>query len=198
MNALTRKLAPNATQQIRTDHTHVLTTFHEYHADRSPQTKKALVNSACLALEIHAQLEEEIFYPAMRQALAEAETVDKSVSEHQEIRLLISRLRAMEPTAVDYDDTFMMLMRDVMHHVAEEETVMLPKAERLLGDRLGDIGAEMMKRRMELSAPHAGELAMNGVRTMHTSTLLMTTGAAVAGAYLMKKAFGRQRHPFHH
>lgn len=198
MNALTRKLAPTATQQIRTDHTHVLSTFHEYHADRSPQTKKALVNSACLALEIHAQLEEEIFYPAMRQALAEAATVDKSVSEHEEIRQLISRLRAMEPTAVDYDDTFMTLMRNVMHHVAEEETVLLPKAERLLGERLADIGAEMMKRRMELSAPHAGELAMNGVRTMHTSTLLMTTGAVAAGAFLMKKAFGRARHPFHH
>lgn len=198
MNALTRKFAPSATQQIRADHTHVLTTFHEYRADRSAQTKKALVNTACLALEIHAQLEEEIFYPAMRQALAEGESVDKSVSEHQEIRQSIARLRAMEPTAVDYDETFMALMREVMHHVAEEETVMLPKAERLLGDRLADIGAEMMKRRMELSAPHAGELAMNGVRTMHTSTLLMTTGAVAAGAFLMKKAFSRQRHPFHH
>lgn len=198
MNALTRKLAPSATQQIRADHTHVLTTFHEYHADRSPQTKKALVNSACLSLDIHARLEEEIFYPAMHQALAETGTIDKSLAEHQEIRQSIAKLRAMEPTAVDYDETFMALMRDVMHHAAEEETVLLPKAERLLGDRLGEIGAEMMKRRMELSAPHAGELAMNGMRTMHTRTLLMTTGAVAAGAYLMKKAFGRHRHPFHH
>jgi hemerythrin superfamily protein len=194
MHTLTRKLAPNATHQIRTDHTHVLSIFHEYQADRSPQTKKALVNSACLSLEIHAQLEEEIFYPAMRRAMPEGASIDKSQTEHEQMRQLISRLRAMDPTDAEYDETFMSLMRDVLHHVAEEETVLLPKAERLLGSELADLGAEMMKRRFELAAPHAGEIAMNGVRTMHTSTLLMTTGAAVAGAYLVKKAIERSHH----
>ncbi|WP_211159886.1 hemerythrin domain-containing protein [Aromatoleum aromaticum] len=179
---------------IRTDHSHVLSVFHQYETDTSPQTKKALVNSACLSLEIHAQLEEEIFYPAMRQAMAESATVDKSVSEHEEMRRLITQLRGMEPTDPQYDETFMSLMRDVLHHAAEEETIMLPKAERLLGNRLAELGAEMMKRRLELSAPHAGEIAMNGVRTMQTGTLVMTTGAAVAGAYLLKKVFERGHH----
>ncbi|NMG17452.1 hemerythrin domain-containing protein [Aromatoleum bremense] len=194
MNPLMRKLSPSATNMIRTDHSHVLSVFHQYETDTSPQTKKALVNSACLSLEIHAQLEEEIFYPAMRQAMAESATVDKSVSEHEEMRRLIAQLRGMEPTDPQYDETFMSLMRDVLHHAAEEETIMLPKAERLLGNRLAELGAEMMKRRLELSAPHAGEIAMNGVRTMHTGTLLMTTGAAVAGAYLVKKVFERGHH----
>jgi len=194
MHTLTRKLAPNATHQIRTDHTHVLSIFHQYQADRSPQTKKALVNSACLSLEIHAQLEEEIFYPAMRRAMPEGASIDKSQTEHEQMRQLISRLRTMDPTDADYDETFMSLMRDVLHHVAEEETVLLPKAERLLGSELAELGAEMMKRRLELAAPHAGEIAMNGVRTMHASTLLMTTGAAVAGAYLVKKAIERSHH----
>jgi len=85
MNPLMRKLAPTATHQIRTDHTHVLSIFHQYETDTAPQTKKALVNSACLSLEIHSQLEEEIFYPAMRQAMAEGGTVDKAVGEHQEM-----------------------------------------------------------------------------------------------------------------
>lgn len=193
---LTRKLAPNATHQIRTDHTHVMSIFHQYQSDRSPQTKKALVQSACLSLEIHAQLEEEIFYPAMQHAMPEGASIERSVSEHGEMRRLIATLRSMEPVDVNYDETFMALMRDVIHHAAEEETVLLPMAERLLGDQLADLGAQMMKRRLELTAPHAGEIAMNGVRTMHTSTLLMTTGAAVAGAYLMKKAFDRTHH--HH
>jgi len=194
MHTIMSKLAPNATHQIRTDHTHVLSIFHQYETGTSPQTKKALVHSACLSLEIHAQIEEEIFYPALRQAMAEGAAVDKSVTEHEEMRRLIARLRGMQPNDIEYDDTFMSLMRDVLHHAAEEETVLLPKAERLLGSRLGELGAEMMKRRLELSAPHAGEIAMNGVRTMHTSTLLMTTGAAVAGAYLVKKVFERGHH----
>ncbi|WP_332670955.1 hemerythrin domain-containing protein [Aromatoleum sp.] len=194
MNPLMRKLAPTATHQIRTDHTHVLSIFHQYETDTAPQTKKALVNSACLSLEIHAQLEEEIFYPAMRQAMAEGGTVDKAVSEHEEHRRLIAQLRMMEPTDMDYDETFMTLMRDVLRHVAEEETILLPKAERLLGSHLADLGGEMMKRRLELATPHAGEIAMNGVRTMHTSTLLMTTGAVAAGAYLVKKVFDRGHH----
>lgn len=194
MNSLMRKLSPSATHMIRTDHSHVLSIFHQYETDTSPQTKKALVNSACLSLEIHAQLEEEIFYPAMRQAMAESATVDKSVGEHEGMRRLITQLRGMEPTDPQYDETFMSLMRDVLHHAAEEETIMLPKAERLLGNRLTELGAEMMKRRLELSAPHAGEIAMNGVRTMHTGTLVMTTGAAVAGAYLLKKVFERGHH----
>lgn len=194
MNTIMRKIAPTATHQIRTDHTHVLSIFHQYETDTAPQTKKALVNSACLSLEIHAQLEEEIFYPAMRQAMAEGGTVDKAVSEHEELRRLIAQLRMMEPTDMDYDETFMTLMRDVLHHAAEEETILLPKAERLLGSRLAELGAEMMKRRLELATPHAGEIAMNGVRTMHTSTLLMTTGAVAAGAYLVKKVFDRAHH----
>lgn len=194
MNPLMRKLAPTATHQIRTDHTHVLSIFHQYETDTAPQTKKALVHSACLSLEIHAQLEEEIFYPAMRQAMAEGGTVDKAVSEHEELRRLIAKLRMMEPTDMDYDETFMTLMRDVLHHAAEEETILLPKAERLLGSRLAELGGEMMKRRLELTTPHAGEIAMNGVRTMHTSTLLMTTGAVAAGAYLVKKVFDRTHH----
>lgn len=194
MNALTRKLAPNATHQIRTDHTHVISIFHQYHADRSPQTRKALINSACLSLEIHAQLEEEIFYPALRQAMPDVGGVDKAVAEHDRMRRLITSLRAMEPTDAQLDDTFMTLMRDVLHHAAEEETVLLPQAERLLGEQLADLGVDMMKRRLELTAPHAGEIAMNGVRGMPATTLLMTTGAVAAGAYLVKKAFDRTHH----
>ena len=66
MNPLFRKLSPKATHVIRMDHSHVLTAFHQYDEDASPQQRKALANTICLALEVHAQLEEEIFYPALR------------------------------------------------------------------------------------------------------------------------------------
>lgn len=191
MKSLKNSLSPTITNMIRMDHTAVLEIFHQYEIDSSPRTKKALVDSACLALEIHAQLEEEIFYPAMRAVGSDHAVLEKVVPEHNEVRRLIAQLRAMEAGSSGYDETFMQLMRDVMHHVADEETTLLPDAERLLADRLGELGAEMTKRRIALSAPRAGEMAMNAVRGFPTSSMLMAAGAVIAGTYLAKRAGAR-------
>lgn len=187
MNKLVDKMTPTITNMIRMDHTTVVGAFHQYEIDTKPKTKQALVNTICLALEIHAQLEEEIFYPAMARAGAEDFITDKSVPEHDTMRTLIAQLRAMQPTDAKYDDTFMELMRDVLHHVADEETRLLPQAERLLHDRLGELGAQMTKRRLQLSAPRAGEIAMNTARTLPASSMLLAAGALVAGTYFMKR-----------
>ncbi|TCS36245.1 hemerythrin HHE cation binding domain-containing protein [Paucimonas lemoignei] len=192
MNALTSKLSPSITNMIRMDHTTVLATFHQYDPNASDNTKQALVQQVCLALEIHAQLEEEIFYPEMRSVAGSSDVLTKSVPEHDEMRKLIARLRSMTPDDLTYDSTFMELMRDVMHHVADEETVLLPEAERLLADRLNELGAQMTKRRLQLMAPHSGEIAMNTMRTMPASSMLMAAGALLAGGYLLKRSRGWQ------
>jgi len=197
-NTITNTLTPTITNMIRMDHTAVLETFHQYEIDTSPQTKKALVNTACLALEIHAQLEEEIFYPAMRVVTTDSTVVDKSVPEHNEMRRLITALRSMDATNPNFDQTFMELMRTVLHHVADEETTLLPQAERMLPHRLGELGAEMTKRRLQLTAPHAGELAANTVRGFPASSMLMAAGAVLAGTYLAKRAFEGQGYSRRH
>jgi hemerythrin superfamily protein len=191
MKNLTDKLSPSITNMIRMDHTSVLETFHQYEMNSSPQTKKALVGTICLALEIHAQLEEEIFYPVMGNLAADTPVVGKSVPEHNEMRRLIAQLRAMEPTDPTYDQTFLQLMKDVMHHVADEETTLLPDAERLIPDRLGELGMQMTKRRLQLMAPHAGEMAMNTARTFPTSSMLVAAGAVLAGTYFAKRTMSR-------
>ncbi len=191
-NALINKISPAVTNMIRMDHTHVLATFHQYEIDSSPKTKQALVSTICLALEIHAQLEEEIFYPAVRAVTNNRDVMQRTVPEHDEMRRLISRLRSMRPTDAGYDDTVMELMRDVMHHVADEETVLLPDAEIKLGHRLGELGAQMTKRRLQLSAPHAGEIAMNTARGLPTTTMVMAAGALLAGTYLMRRSSYRR------
>jgi len=177
MNAVMNKLSPSITNMIRMDHTHVLTTFHRYKDDCSPSVKQALANTIFMALEIHAQLEEEIFYPAMREVGGDAGVVGKSVPEHDEMRRLIARLREMEPEDPGYDATVMELMRDVLHHVADEQTILLPDAERVLGDRLEELGSEMTKRRLELVAPRSLELAWNQARALPASNVLMGAGA---------------------
>lgn len=191
MRNFTDKLSPSITNMIRMDHTSVLETFHQYEMNSAPQTKKALVGTICIALEIHAQLEEEIFYPAMSHLAADTPTVNKSVPEHNEMRRLIAQLRAMEPTDPTYDQTFLQLMKDVMHHVADEETTLLPDAERLIPDRLGELGMEMTKRRLQLMAPRAGEMAMNTARTFPTSSMLVAAGAVLAGTYFAKRTMSR-------
>jgi hemerythrin superfamily protein len=188
MKSITDKLSPTITNMIRMDHTAVMETFHQYEINSRPHTKKALVSTVCLSLEIHAQLEEEIFYPAMRGVGGDANFLDRSVPEHSEMRRLIAKLRAMEPDNPLYDDTFMELMRDVLHHVADEETTLLPQAERMLADQLGELGAQMTKRRLQLAAPRAGEIAMNTARGFPASSMLVAAGAVLAGTYFAKKA----------
>ena len=193
MPSFAGKLAPTATNMIRMDHTHVMSVFHQYEIDASPRSRQGLANTICLALEIHAQLEEEIFYPALRALDSANPAILKAVPEHNEMKRLIARLRSMQPTEAGYDDTLFELMRDVMHHVADEETILLPEAERLMADRLGDLGAQMLKRRVALSAPHGGEIAENMLRSLPKSTMMLAAGALMAGTYLMKRNGNQHR-----
>jgi hemerythrin superfamily protein len=191
MNSLASVLSPSITTMIRMDHAHVLSIFHQYTIGASPSAKQALVRTACLGLEIHAQLEEEIFYPAMQNAVPDSSVSIKNVPEHDEMRGLIAELRRMDPGDAAYDQIFMELMREVIHHVADEETTLLPEAERIMPERLSELGAEMTKRRLELVAPHAGELAINSLQAASASTMLLAAGAVMAGSYLVKRAFSR-------
>ena len=100
-------------------------------------------------------------------------------------------LRLMEPEARDYDDTVMALMRDVIHHVADEETIVLPAAERLLGDELGQLGIAMTKRRVQLVAPRSGEIALNMGRAASGNTAAMAIAVIAALGFLLA---GRSRH----
>lgn len=190
MNALLRKISPSATSMIRMDHTHVLATFHQYEIDGPARTKEALAKTICLSLEIHAQLEEEIFYPALRSA--DDTQVEENYREHAEMKRLIAEVRAAEPGTPQYDALVMQLMRDVIHHVADEETILLPDAEARLGaERLAELGAQMTRRRFQLAAPRAGEMAVNTVRGMPASTMIVAAGALLAGTYLVTHAMRR-------
>jgi hemerythrin superfamily protein len=184
MTTLLAKIAPNATDMIRADHARVLTTFHRYSADAAPATKRSLVATICLALEVHAELEEEIFYPAM--GSVDTALVGRLIPEHDRMRTLIGQLRNGDPADPGYDAQLMELMREVMHHVADEETLLLPQAERVLGERLAELGARMMKRRVSLMAPHAGELTRHKARSMPMTNWMIAAGGVIAGVLLLR------------
>src|SRR5690349_17286013 len=120
MNTVAERVSPSITTMIRMDHTHVLAVFHRYRADLPPTKKRALVTNACLLLEVHAQLEEEIFYPALREVLTGDEVLDKSEPDHAEMKTLIGELRGMAGQngpagSAGYDEKFYQLMRIVIH-----------------------------------------------------------------------------------
>lgn len=180
---------------IRMDHSHVFALFHRYKTHTSDRRKRALVVNACLALEIHAQLEEEIFYPALRRIIGDDEVLEKSGPDHDEMRRLIDQLRGQLSgaghVAVTVDDAFLKLMRAVIHHVADEETHLLPAAERLMKDQLNELGMAMTKRRVELLKPHAGEIALSAARSFPAgaaaSAVLLTASAVAIGAMLLSR-----------
>jgi hemerythrin superfamily protein len=180
-------VCPDITTMIRMDHTHVLAAFRRFRSYMPIGRKRALVAHVCLALEVHAQLEEEIFYPALREVAPNDDVLDKARPEHDEMRRLISELRALEPDNLIYDETFRTLIRTVLHHVADEETVLLPLAEDTLGDQLGALGWRMTKRRMELLRPHVAELTTTTARTFPLGTAAAAAGALTV-AYLLLRS----------
>ncbi|HWD36470.1 MAG TPA: hemerythrin domain-containing protein [Casimicrobiaceae bacterium] len=189
MNRMMSRITPSAPTMLKMDHTHALMTFHRYHADTAPARKRAIAETLCTALEIHAKLEEEIFYPAMRSV--DPDLVQDSYNDHGEMKGLIEELRRLRPADRAFDSTLMQLMRVVINHVADEETRLFPDAERVLGEeRLAELGAEMTRRRMQLVGPRAGEIAVSSARTFPAATAAMT-GVLAIGGYLIARAFAK-------
>ena len=128
---------------------------------------------------MHAQLEEEIFDPALRALQPDGAVLHKSIPGHDGMRRRIPRQQGLGAADPEHDRVVHGLMRAVIHHGADEETGLLPQAEVLLADRLDELGTQRAKRRVQLTLPRAGERAANTVRGMPASTMLLTAGAAV-------------------
>lgn len=186
MNPIVTRLSPTATKMIRMDHSHVLAQFHKLDPETHQTVRGGVLRSICAALEIHAQLEEEIFYPALRSAGIQLPDLNKSVPEHDEMRRLIERVRSLGTDGSQQNDAIYELMNAVMHHVADEETKLLPAAEKALGkERLSELGAEMTSRRLELAKPRAAELALDMAKAAPGKTALATVGVLVAGTMIV-------------
>ena len=194
MTALMNPLSRPATEMIQADHTAVITLFHKLGPRCSPGMREALIRRICTALEIHAQLEEEIFYPAVRAARVELPALDKSPAEHEQMRQLIQRVRSREGDADAQLDAVCELMNAVLHHAADEETMVLPTAERVLGQQqLVELGTRMNKRKLELARPHAGEMGVDIVKAAPGKTALVAAAAVVVGAWWMLSS-GHRHH----
>jgi general stress protein YciG len=150
-----RGAAQNAVELLRADHRKVEELFSQYPAtalEGQAAQKASLVRQICQELDLHAQIEEEIFYPAVRAALSgeDEQIVTESLKEHQTIKDLVAQLKGMTASETAHDNTMQQLKGRVMHHVEEEEKELLPRAERLLDDQLSSLGARLQQRKQQL------------------------------------------------
>ena len=146
------KQAPkDAIALLKADHEAVGHLFVEYEKTRSVQNKKALVAQICTALSVHAQIEEEIFYPAVKAALKDKLLVPEATVEHAGVKDLIAQLQGIDPDGEMYDAKVKVLSEYVKHHVKEEQNEMFPKAKASSLD-MAELGAQMAMRKDALLA----------------------------------------------
>ncbi|SEQ96303.1 Hemerythrin HHE cation binding domain-containing protein [Solimonas aquatica] len=145
--------AEDAIAMLIADHKKVKDIFKQFEKlndqKGSEQHKAELALQAGQELKIHMQIEEEIFYPAVRKALHDEDMIDEAVVEHAGARKLIEEIESMQPSEALYDAKVIVLGEQIEHHVKEEEAEMFPKVRKSKVDTL-ELGAEMMKRKLAL------------------------------------------------
>ena len=135
------------------------------------EKKASLFNQIKAALEVHAAIEEEIFYPAVKKARSEhvKDEVREAYEEHKQIKSLLAQVSSITSADEAYDMKIKVLKEDVEHHVEEEEGEMFPDAKRLLGEkRLVEMGSQLAARKQELENKLASKPASgNQPRSAH-------------------------------
>ena len=188
-----RSVCPSITTVIRFDHAHVLAAFRRYRTYLPGPRKRAMVANISLALEVHAQLEEEIFYTALFAAGWSTDELDKGITEHDQMQSLIQRLRELTPREAEFDRTFHELIRLVLHHIADEETTLLPFAEVHLRDHLQKLGWQMSARRLQLLKSHKTRAVVTTAVTFPIATTVLMLGTVYA-AWRTLKGLARLMH----
>lgn len=156
MPTSTKRSAPDACSLLDTDHRNVKKMFKEYEelthsrAANVQQKKRELANQICMELTVHAQIEEEIFYPALREALSETDLLDEAEVEHASAKELIAQIES----ATDVDDKFdakvIVLGEYIDHHVKEERNEIFVKARSARGLDLMEMREQLAARKEEL------------------------------------------------
>jgi iron-sulfur cluster repair protein YtfE (RIC family) len=157
---------------LKTDHATVKKMFEKEGklTKKDSEKKASLFNQIKAALEVHAAIEEEIFYPAVKKARSEhvKDEVREAYEEHKQIKSLLAQVSSITPADETYDMKIKVLKEDVEHHVREEEREMFPDAKRFLGEsRLVELGAQLEARKQALENNLACKPASGNQQSAH-------------------------------
>jgi hemerythrin superfamily protein len=132
---------------LKNDHRQVEDLFQGYENANTEQNALAL--KICLALEVHAQIEEEIFYPAVRNVITNPNLISEAIAEHASVKQLVAQIEKALNRPERLSSLLAELRQQVMHHVQEEENELFPEVEASDLD-LQDLGQRLAQRKMTL------------------------------------------------
>lgn len=141
--------AKDAIELLIEDHKRVQKMFKDFEKLEDEEEKSALVEQARTELMIHTMLEEEIFYPAAREALNEAHLVNEAEVEHASAKELIEELEGYDGADEMADAKFKVLGKYVNYHIKEEQDELFPNAKRAKLD-VRELAEPLMQRKQEL------------------------------------------------
>jgi hemerythrin superfamily protein len=141
----------NAFDVLEEDHREVEEWFDEYDElkDSDEDRRAELAEKICLALKVHAQIEEEIFYPRAREAAKDDDLIDEAIVEHATVKNMIAEIEEMDVGEELYDAKIRVLGEMVKRHIREEEEELFPELQSAKMD-LDAVGKELAERKEEL------------------------------------------------
>ncbi|HEX8069851.1 MAG TPA: hemerythrin domain-containing protein [Pyrinomonadaceae bacterium] len=143
---------------LKTDHEEAAQMFQQLEATEAKDEalRTQLFGQLQQALEVHTQIEEDIFYPALKQEAETREIVLHAYHEHDEIKDLLEQTAATPVTDEDWSDMLAELKEAVEHHVEEEEGEMFDEARDVLSEQqLNDLGTRMQQEKQRLQTQKA-------------------------------------------
>jgi len=141
----------DAIQLLRADHRKVRDLFDQFENARGEDRKAELARKICMELKVHAQIEEEIFYPAARAALKEPDLIDEATVEHASAKELIAQIEQSQAGDELFDAKVTVLGEYIKHHVKEEHNEIFPKLKKTKLDLKG-LGQQLAARKETLMA----------------------------------------------
>jgi hemerythrin superfamily protein len=159
----TKDKTTNAIAMLKEDHNTVKDLFERFEETNGSATKAKIVSEALMALKVHATIEEELFYPAVRQNIEDEEGImDEADEEHHVAKVLIAELEKMTGDEEHWDAKFKVLAESVRHHIKEEEGKMLKEAKKteIDFDILGSQMAHLKQKLMREGVPEDAEAKM--------------------------------------
>jgi hemerythrin-like domain-containing protein len=150
----TRSRPKDAIAMLQADHQKVRQLFRAYRTAQDPATQWEIALDIFDELEVHAQLEEVVFYQAVEEETTRLgkRLVHASLEEHQEALFLIQDLRGLAPGCPEFENKFQVLVLMVEHHMTAEETEMFPLAEAEVAEDLQGLRDEMLHLKAHLRA----------------------------------------------
>ncbi len=139
----------NALTLLKQDHDMVKELFEKFEKTRSEDKKAQIAEQICTELTIHAQIEEEIFYPAVREEIREEDLIDEATVEHQSAKDLIAQIEEEGPEGELWEAKVKVLGEYINHHVKEEQNELFPQVRKTKID-LDELGQQLEARKMEL------------------------------------------------